>query len=207
MAILLKVEFPKNLSRVYRGEVTVAMGLTTLFFELDPKKNATVMILKDGETVTLDASVDTKQKSPTPGSVDAGAPLAEVDDSDIMFFNVSSGSTDYFAGDDRPLSILKMVTTPVTNPVKYSVVQNQMPTGKNYLFTKTQEIDDHVKGVDGDPDNEHTITNTSSITKLDDSELAIHFNFAECSKCETLGGVEKTHSEMKTINRTWFPEE
>jgi len=84
-------------------------GLRTDFVLLDPNRNTSILVNKQGESAVVSVTND--------------AFNANIDDAAVEFSDVSTGTLDYLAGDSKGLTGMKIVSTPVTNPVEGRIIQ------------------------------------------------------------------------------------
>ena len=117
-------KFPGNITTVVNDTISSGAGLTTRFIQLNPNKRTNVLVVTGGETVTVSFAVAIQLADGT--TLTNGTPItsANLNDASILFSQVFSGTdASFFAGNTRGVSIMKVVSTPVTNDVEWAVTE------------------------------------------------------------------------------------
>lgn len=109
----------RNTETIVREFIASGAGLTTKFYACDPNKKTSIMVVKNGESATVSISFDLRAE--VAEDADIGDYLT--DQELALYGEVSTGTTDYIAGDNKALSGVKVVTTPVSSNVQISIIQ------------------------------------------------------------------------------------
>jgi len=118
------VTFIKNANVVVRNKIADGAGATTIHIPLPtPNQTTAIKVVKNGQTATVEVTIDTKKRNTTFNTTGFGAPITDLEDADILWEVVSSGTTNYFAGGSTGISGIRITSTPVGADVEYSIAQ------------------------------------------------------------------------------------
>lgn len=104
---------PGNMKLNVRENIN-AGSAQTLYFGTHPQHNLSISLLKNSETVTLDVTTDAKLSD--------GSKLTALSNSTINWNPVSTGTNDYFSGDSKLITGVKLVSATASN-VQLSLTQ------------------------------------------------------------------------------------
>jgi hypothetical protein len=105
-----------NITQISRITISSGAGATTHYIKLNPNKRTNILVSTGGETVAVSFSIDVRDS--------AGAFLGEPGASTHLYSEVFNATdATYFAGDNRGLSAVKIVTNPAAANVDYSITQ------------------------------------------------------------------------------------
>jgi len=108
------VSYAKNHKVIHRALLT---GTVTTYLPLDPMHQTGVAVKKNSEIVQVQGTFDVVQQA------GKSNPLTDLEDANVLWFDLSTGTTDYAAGDNKLLSGIKIIWTKVTSNIEYSVSQ------------------------------------------------------------------------------------
>lgn len=110
------VNFPVSLHGTIKTRVLSGAGATTLYLELDPRQRTGIIVEKNGETATVELTIDTKKYD--------GTKITDLEDTDVSWIQVNGGTRDYFAGHEKLISGVRIVTNPASANVNISIIQD-----------------------------------------------------------------------------------
>lgn len=104
------------------GYQTTIDGATTidLFFEVDPRWRTNIHVKKNGGIATVDVSMQTREPG-TVDTIDQGQRLADLETA--IFDSKSTGTTDYQAGGDTGISIVKVAAAASGQTTEITITQ------------------------------------------------------------------------------------
>lgn len=109
-------KFAGNISQIANKTIPTGAEVTQ-FTMLDPNKRNNILVASGGETVEVSFAIDVK--TPAAGRLTEDT----INDSSVLFTVVHNSTDDYFAGDTRGVSIMRVKSDPVTTAVQYSATE------------------------------------------------------------------------------------
>jgi len=110
----------KNLQKGSFEATIVTAGPTTLFFPTDPRINTSIQVDKAGSTVTVEATTQTNVSAAN-DTVGIGIPLTDIEVA--HYASLSTGTTDYLAGENKHITGVKVSVTTFVGNVLITISQ------------------------------------------------------------------------------------
>lgn len=99
-----------------REKVTIpSASAVTKFIATNPVKKTAINVDQNAQSVIVSASIDVRKTD--------GSKITDIEDADMIYTEISNGTDDFFAGDNRGVSALKIQKIGVASQVHYSITQ------------------------------------------------------------------------------------
>ena len=108
---------PKNQGPVEQiAKFTIGQAsAATVFIPTRGRKNSVINVDKNGDSVTIESSIDVRKAD--------GSIITDIEDSDMIYTEIDSGTTDFFAGDNKGVTAYKDQKIDTNSAVRVSITQ------------------------------------------------------------------------------------
>jgi len=116
--LISNASFPEgrgNVVQDIRDLILDAAGATTRFYILNPAFETTIQVLKNTAAAVISVTSNTRDEG--------GVVLLDLEDGDVMWSDVSTGTGDYLAGGNKNLTGVRITSTPVGGDIDISINQ------------------------------------------------------------------------------------